>query len=171
MRFRTFATEGHPPHAILDKLSRLLNITRDGHFATVLCGVVDVARHELVLSNAGHFSPLLIGDDGARFLDIARAPGGCRRRLELPEQPGVLAGASDAHRLHRRARRTAARASRRRPRTTALEQRREPPPRLDKLLARLVSELVPEHAEDDTAILGIRLNVLSHSIEGAPALN
>ena len=37
-----------------------MNVTTEGHFATVLVGIGDVARHEITLANAGHFNPLLI---------------------------------------------------------------------------------------------------------------
>ena len=35
---RAYAAEGDEPEIILSKLSQLLSVDRDGHFATVLCG-------------------------------------------------------------------------------------------------------------------------------------
>jgi serine phosphatase RsbU (regulator of sigma subunit) len=64
---RGFVTEGHPPAVILDKLVALLSVSKDKHFATVLCGLIDADRHELVLANAGHLPPLLLADGTAEF--------------------------------------------------------------------------------------------------------
>src|SRR5262249_51869070 len=49
---RAYALEGHPPSRILDQLMKNVEITRDGHFATVLCGLVDVGTHQVTLANA-----------------------------------------------------------------------------------------------------------------------
>ena len=56
---RAYAAQGDPPEVILSKLSRLINLVRDGHFATVLCGLVNVAERRVTFANAGHPSPLL----------------------------------------------------------------------------------------------------------------
>ena len=48
---------------ILTKLAQLISISEDGHFATVLCGVIDVERHEVTLANAAHPEPLLIAGE------------------------------------------------------------------------------------------------------------
>ena len=65
---RAYAAEGHAPHTILSKLSGLFSVGRDGHFATVLCGRLDVARGRLTLANAGHPQPLLITATGAEYM-------------------------------------------------------------------------------------------------------
>lgn len=54
-----YALEGHPPAAILARLRRLLDVTRDEHLATVLCGLVEVKAHRVTLANAGHLPPLV----------------------------------------------------------------------------------------------------------------
>lgn len=41
---RGLILEGHRPAAVLAQLSRTLDLRTDGHFATVLCGLVDVGR-------------------------------------------------------------------------------------------------------------------------------
>ena len=56
---RAYALEGHPPAAILDRLRRLLDLTRDEHLATVLCGLAEVKAHRVTLANAGHLPPLV----------------------------------------------------------------------------------------------------------------
>jgi serine phosphatase RsbU (regulator of sigma subunit) len=65
---RAYAAEGHAPHTILSKLSGLFSVGRDGHFATVLCGRLDVAAGRLTIANAGHPEPLLITATGAEFM-------------------------------------------------------------------------------------------------------
>ncbi len=66
---RAFANEGDPPGLILTKLSRLLDINRDGHFATVLCAAVNVHARTLTIANAGHLNPLLVNDSTATLID------------------------------------------------------------------------------------------------------
>jgi serine phosphatase RsbU (regulator of sigma subunit) len=66
---RAFASEGDPPSVILGKLTRLVDVHQDDHFATVLCATIDVAAHTVSVANAGHPNPLLLQDDGVRFLD------------------------------------------------------------------------------------------------------
>ncbi|MDQ1383186.1 MAG: hypothetical protein QOG65_565 [Actinomycetota bacterium] len=56
---RAYAADGDSPDAILVKLSKLIDVG-DGHFATVLCGLVDVVERRITFANAGHPNPLLI---------------------------------------------------------------------------------------------------------------
>ncbi len=70
---RAYALEGHPPTEILDQLTKSLDITRDGHIATVLCGLVDVGTHQVTLANAGHLPPLVCGGTGASL--VTTKPG------------------------------------------------------------------------------------------------
>jgi serine phosphatase RsbU (regulator of sigma subunit) len=65
---RAYAAQGDDPAAILTKLGALISVGADGHFATVLCGVIDVARHEVTLANAAHPQPLIIDGSSASFL-------------------------------------------------------------------------------------------------------
>jgi serine phosphatase RsbU (regulator of sigma subunit) len=66
---RAYAAQGDSPPVILDKVSRLIDIRRDDHFATVLCAWLDVAAGTASIANAGHPPPLLLDGSGARFLD------------------------------------------------------------------------------------------------------
>jgi serine phosphatase RsbU (regulator of sigma subunit) len=66
---RAYAAQGDPPPVILDKVSRLIDIRRDDHFATVLCASLDVAASSVSIANAGHPPPLLLDGSGARFLE------------------------------------------------------------------------------------------------------
>jgi serine phosphatase RsbU (regulator of sigma subunit) len=65
---RGFVSEGHSPDAVLTSLTRVLRIDREGHFATVVCGVADVARHEVTLANAGHLPLLLVSGERSEFV-------------------------------------------------------------------------------------------------------
>jgi serine phosphatase RsbU (regulator of sigma subunit) len=68
---RGFATEGYSPESVLAAVSRLLNVGADHHFATVLCGVADVQRHEVTIANAGHPPALLVSRGAGRFLSAS----------------------------------------------------------------------------------------------------
>jgi serine phosphatase RsbU (regulator of sigma subunit) len=56
-----YAVQGDPPDEVLRKLSSLLHIEDTGHFATAVCGLIRVDRHEVLVANAGHL-PLLVLD-------------------------------------------------------------------------------------------------------------
>ena len=66
---RAFASQGDTPETVLTKLTNLLDLRRDRHFATVLCAVVDIAGRTITIANAGHPNPLLIDAGGIRFID------------------------------------------------------------------------------------------------------
>jgi serine phosphatase RsbU (regulator of sigma subunit) len=153
---RAFISEGHPPHRILESLSGLLNVARDGHFATVLCGYVDVEGHRISLANAGHLPPLLITDDSGEFLSTAvgppigvSAPEGYRTdAVSVPPGATLLAytdglverpGESLDDGMARL-------------RTAAGREDGS----LDELLAALVAGLAHDGHSDDTAMLGVR---------------
>src|SRR5580765_229800 len=60
---RAFASQGDSPSAILAKLTRLVDLDQDGHFATVLCAIVNVTARTMTVANAGHPHALLaVGD-------------------------------------------------------------------------------------------------------------
>ncbi len=71
---RAYAVEGHPPAVILGQLRQLLHLAKDGNFATVLCGLVDVGAHEVILASAGHPPPLVGGEGRASFADVEPGP-------------------------------------------------------------------------------------------------
>jgi serine phosphatase RsbU (regulator of sigma subunit) len=73
---RGFVSEGYGPAAVLDRLSALLDVGRDQHFATVVCGVADIERHEIALANAGHLPPLLLGEGREFAGEFVRVPTG-----------------------------------------------------------------------------------------------
>lgn len=65
---RAYAAQGDDPAAVLTKLTKLLSVVRDGAFATVLCGIIDVDRHEATLASAGHPYPLLVANGSTQFV-------------------------------------------------------------------------------------------------------
>jgi serine phosphatase RsbU (regulator of sigma subunit) len=71
---RAYAQEGYCPAMILERLSRSVDIERDAHFATVLCGLADVTAHTLVLASAGHLPPLILNGGDARFVTTKPGP-------------------------------------------------------------------------------------------------
>jgi serine phosphatase RsbU (regulator of sigma subunit) len=54
-----YAAQGDSPTVILTKLSMLLDVERDGGFATVLCAAIDIPARTMTLASAGHLPPLV----------------------------------------------------------------------------------------------------------------
>lgn len=152
---RAYASDGLGPEAVLVRLTRLLDLDRDKHFATILCGIGDIAARELTLANAGHPPPLVLADGSAELLRTSVGPPiGVSRFAEYPastvsvppaatliaytdgliERPGEDLADSLA-----KLRDAAARA----------------PGELDELLMHLVRSFTAD-APDDTALLGVR---------------
>jgi serine phosphatase RsbU (regulator of sigma subunit) len=86
---RAYALEGHPPGVILGRLRRMLDVTRDGHVATVLCGLAEVTAHRVTLANAGHLPPLVAGEEGAGYPPLKPAPPIGIPQRDIPE-PAVI---------------------------------------------------------------------------------
>ena len=76
LRFAVHAlvNEKHSPAVVLDRLVGLLDVGRDGQFATILCGVLDIAGHEMTLANAGHMPLLVIGDGESTYVSGSVGP-------------------------------------------------------------------------------------------------
>jgi serine phosphatase RsbU (regulator of sigma subunit) len=152
---RTYALEGNSPSVILEKCSKQLDVLADGHFATVLVGVGDVARREVTLANAGHLNPLVVDDQGASYVETAvgvplGVSGGIYEAVTVSLRPGTTLIAFTDGLVEKR--------------TESLDvglkkleevAGREQGP-LDLLLAKLVIELTDETSEDDIAMLGLR---------------
>lgn len=71
---RTLAAEGFPPAEILARSSDLDEGQSSGHFATVVCGMVDVADRTLTVASAGHPRPLVVADGEAYWIDLPIGP-------------------------------------------------------------------------------------------------
>jgi serine phosphatase RsbU (regulator of sigma subunit) len=153
---RAYATQGDPPAEVLSKLAQLVSLGRDGHFATVVCGIADVVGHQVTIANAGHFPPLLVGPSSAEFLRIgAEVPIG----VEADRRYGqtvvtVPAGATllmfTDGLVERRGEDLQLGLGR------LQDAAREADQSLDDLLDHVVARLIPRGSEDDAALLGIR---------------
>ena len=152
-----YAAQGDPPGTILSKLARLVSVERDHQFATVVCGVVDVPTHRLTVANAGHPQPLVVADGTASALAIPVGPpiGVVRdavyreHALTVPDGATLLAFTDG---LFER-RNESVDVGLGRLRASAAACAVGP---LDDVLSELLVRLVPQGAEDDTAVLGIR---------------
>ena len=153
---RAYAVEGHSPATILTKLSVLASVARDGHFATVLCASLDVASGRVRVANAGHPAPLLIGPTGAELVqtDIG-VPVGVRGEptysevtFMFPRGSTLLLYTDGA--IERRGERL----------DVGLQRLKDVSSRaqgsLEEFLDTIVSGVLTDGAEDDTAMLGVR---------------
>lgn len=152
---RAYALEGHPPGTILHRLRQVLDLPRDGHFATVLCGLVDVAAHTVVLANAGHLPPLVTDGTEATFPAVKPAsPIGTRERAAEPltvavPAHGILIAYTDG--LVERRKESL---------DTGMERladaARQDAASLDQLLDSIITKLTGDAPEDDVALIGLK---------------
>jgi len=153
---RAYAAEGHRPGLILSKLSDLVSIARDGHFATVLCGILDVATGRISIANAGHPQPLLLGPSGAEFVATSvGVPIGVHVGLpysevqfNFPRGSTLLLYTDGA--IERRGEHLDTGLQRLKDVTIAASGP------LDEFLNKVASGVIGADAEDDTALLGVR---------------
>jgi serine phosphatase RsbU (regulator of sigma subunit) len=153
---RAYAADGDDPATVLTKLTRLLSVGRDGNFATVLCGVIDVGRHEVTLASAGHPYPLLLANGHADFVPMSNGvpvgvggPNGYHPVIvSIPARATLLVYTDGL--VERRGETLDAGFERLREASAGVAGS------LDDLLGQVVDELMREGAEDDTALLGIR---------------
>jgi serine phosphatase RsbU (regulator of sigma subunit) len=153
---RAYAAQGDAPETILAKLSHLLSVDREGHFATVLCGVVDVDGHQMTFVNAGHLNPLLIAGNDCQFVatDVGVPIGVTDHGPYTPVTVLVPRGATlvaFTDGLVER-RRESLDVSLNRMRQAALGVDGS----LDHILQNLVSGLTPDGSDDDIAVVGVK---------------
>jgi serine phosphatase RsbU (regulator of sigma subunit) len=161
---RAYAYEGHGPSKILEVCTEHLTTLEDGHFATVLVGVGDLARNEITLANAGHLNPLVIDETGAHFLETSLGiPLGVRdstyEETTFAVHPGMtFVGFTDGL-VERRGESidVGLEALRRSAQTADLS--------VDELLTRLIADLADEGSEDDIALLAFRWVVPSPAVQ------
>jgi serine phosphatase RsbU (regulator of sigma subunit) len=153
---RAYVAQGDEPATVLTKLNGLLNVGADGHFATVLCGVIDVGGHTVTIANAAHPEPLLIEGDRADYVPTTiGVPIGVRG---APPYTAVTVTASPAATLLAftdglvERRDDILDAGLERVRTTAAR----PHASLEGLLTDLADGVSSEGPADDIAILGVR---------------
>ncbi|MGH9303276.1 MAG: PP2C family protein-serine/threonine phosphatase [Acidimicrobiales bacterium] len=153
---RAFALEGHPPQVILEHLEKTVDISSDGHFATVLCGLVDVPNHELVLASAGHLPPVLCSGGQAVALESAPMPpigvteGAAIEPRVVKVPPGSTLVAYTDGLVERRGELLDDSIAR-------LERSLiKSAPSLDGLLSGVLKDLTLDAPEDDVALIGLR---------------
>jgi serine phosphatase RsbU (regulator of sigma subunit) len=157
MRFtlRAYLLEGHPPDVALGMSSRQLDINDDGHMATVLVGIGQLASREITLANAGHPNPLLVSADQSRFISTVVGPplGVATTSYESTTfvmEPGSALVAFTDGLVERRDEDIEIGLQR-------LANAATPSDRpLDVLLTEILADLTHEQSEDDTAILAFR---------------
>jgi len=152
---RAYLLEGHPPDVALTMCARQLDITTDGHFATVLAGVGDTRTRQVTLANAGHLNPLQVTGSGCAYLATELGPPlGIRETTYAPATvtmpPGSTLLAFTDGLVERRGENIEDGMARL---ATAAGG---PAPSLDGLLSGLVAELAQDGVEDDIAVLAFR---------------
>jgi serine phosphatase RsbU (regulator of sigma subunit) len=153
---RAYAVDGHSPATILTKLSGLASVARDGHFATVLCGLLDVSTGRVTVANAGHPAPLLITPARAEFIEtIVGVPVGVGRgalysevEFAFPRGSTLLLYTDGA--VERRGERLDVGLQRLKESSSGVDGT------LEEFLDAIVSRVLTDGAVDDTALLGIR---------------
>ncbi len=71
---RALAKLGMSPAAILEQADTEIDLVNDGHFATVLVGIVDRSQNICTLASAGHPLPLVMTGGGCDQLDLPVCP-------------------------------------------------------------------------------------------------
>jgi serine phosphatase RsbU (regulator of sigma subunit) len=153
---RAYVAQGDGPDEVLGKLDELIDIEHDEYFATVLCVLVEVAGRRVTMATAGHPPPLLIDDDGARFVELAVNPpigtaGGARpapRTIVVAERAAIVAFTDGLVE-----RRDVALDDRLESLRAAADGLHGP---MDATLTQLLASLIPDGADDDIAILGVK---------------
>jgi len=154
---RAYLLEGHPPDYVLKMCGRQLDIADDGHFATVIVGVADIATRTVTITNAGHFNPLVITDAHAEYLPTTVGlPLGVDAACDYPATTHTMAAGSTllafTDGLVERRREDLARGLERLAAAAINARDRS----LDDSLARILATLEHDGSEDDIAILAFR---------------
>jgi type II secretory pathway pseudopilin PulG len=154
---RGFVSEGHDPEAVLMAASRLLDLRTDRHFATVLCGRADLRSGHLTFASAGHLLPVVITETGTTVLSgpvgpplgVAPAADYPASTVSLPPA-GTLLAFTDGL-VERRGEDLDGGVARLLGAIGSADARS-----LNDELDALIAALIPDHAADDTAVVGMR---------------
>lgn len=153
---RDYALEGHQPAAIMSRLRRLLDVSRDGHLATVLCGLAEVTARRVTLASAGHPPPLVGSGTEMEYPAVCpAAPIGLPQQAE-PEPaivtilPGGLLIAYTDGLIERRD--EILDTGMKRLADAAVREA----PSLDDLVDSVITELTGDAPADDIALIGLR---------------
>jgi serine phosphatase RsbU (regulator of sigma subunit) len=153
---RAYALDGDSPSTILEKCSKQLDIDVDGHFATVLVGVGDVARRQVTLANAGHLPPYVLSDEYNGFLTTTvgvplGVSGGTYESVTFPLAPRSTLVVFTDGLIERRGEAIDVGLSR-----FGQVVRNHEGSDIDDLVDQAIADLAYEASEDDVAILGVR---------------
>ena len=153
---RAYATQGDAPATILTKLSDLVDLRRDGNFATALCATIDLDDHVVRCANAGHPEPLLVAGDGTRYLTTnLGVPVGLREKPQYAEIATSLPPDSTllfyTDGLIERRNETLLEGRDRLAQAAVGAQGS-----LESMLSAIVDDVIPNGSPDDTALLGVR---------------
>jgi serine phosphatase RsbU (regulator of sigma subunit) len=153
---RAYAAQGDGPATILDNLSKLLSLGGDGHFATVICALVDIEQHQMIVANAGHLNPLLIDGNEARYVATdAGVPVGVFEHTSYPSvtvpipRGATLVAFTDGL-IERRGEDLDVGLERMRHAALASNGS------LDDMLRQVLHDLTPDGSDDDIAVVGVR---------------
>lgn len=151
-----YAAQRDQPPEILTKLSHLVSLADSGQMATILCALIDVERHEISVTSAGHLPPLLIRNGDGHYVEseiglpIGVEPGSSYTSTTISAPPAAtLVAFTDGLVEHRGEDLDQSLA---RLRQAAIGRDAA----LPDLLSKLVSELQSGPSRDDIAIVGLR---------------
>jgi serine phosphatase RsbU (regulator of sigma subunit) len=153
---RAYASLAYSPGMILEMASKEISIEEDGHFATVLVGLVDNERCEVTMANAGHLPALLLNSEQSEFVKTpVGVPLGVGapvyQSVTIPLVPNSTLIVYTDGLVERRHESLDAGMERLR-KAASVEA-----PSVDDLLTSIVDDFAAgEVADDDTAILAIR---------------
>ncbi len=71
---RAYLLRGDSPDVALSMAARQFDVSEDGHIVTTIVGVGNWRTGEMTIANAGHCRPVLLNEDGARFVELATGP-------------------------------------------------------------------------------------------------
>jgi serine phosphatase RsbU (regulator of sigma subunit) len=151
-----YATERDGPGTVLAKLDRLVRSAPHDYFATILCAQIEIGAHRLTLASAGHYAPLLLDAEGARFADLrVGAPVGAGdgtpyEEVTVTVGPRATVVLYTDGLIERRSEVVDVGLARLRDSAAAAAGS------LDELVSRLVADLGHHEDDDDTTILGVR---------------
>lgn len=153
---RAYIAQGDDPRRIVEKLARLQDFEDADLFATLLIGQIDIPSRRLTFVSAGHPPPLIVSPSGSSFVEVPPGPpvgvhgSPPPPATEVDLLPGALLVAYTDGLVERREQSL----------TRGLEllatARIDPSAPVEETLDRLVADLLPGGATDDTAILAVR---------------
>lgn len=151
-----YAAQGDGPTVILTKLSKLLDVERDGGFATVLCAAIDIPARTMTLASAGHLPPLVKSNGSAELATLrtglpvgVSGPGTYEAVVvDVPPQGTVLLYTDGL--VERRGEILDDGLDRLRDAARSVDGS------LEHLLTEVVDRLTDTGSSDDTAVLGVR---------------